>query len=140
MENNHPLMSSLAKASGALLIISVFINLITLITLIPALVSGPEIHPLVCYFVIDYVDTLFILGPEVMWTYMFVNVTKGPGNSMGMGPGLILLWVAFVAKILVDLRIVKFVMEGGFCGKRLHERCRPRRRSNAERRIWDCLK
>jgi hypothetical protein len=127
MENNHPLISSLTKASGALLILSVFVNIITLLVL----VFRPKNH--LFALALDCIDALFILGPEVMWTYMFMNLTKGPGRSVGMGPGLILLWVAFVMKILADLRIVKF------CGKRLHEGCRPRRRSNTEQRIGQCL-
>jgi hypothetical protein len=152
MENNHPLISSLTKASGALLIISVFINLITLIL---AIVYGLKDNCLegrclslcavfdyvdalfsrylsLCV-VFDYVDALFILGPVVMLTYMFMNVTTGPGTSTNMGPGLILLWIAFVAKILADLRTVKAAM------KRLNDGCGPRRRSNAEQRVGQCL-
>ena len=139
MENNHPLISRLTKASGALLTISVFTNLITLLPVLALALRSCRKKIALTFYIMNYIDALFMLGPEVMWTYMFLNVTTAPENSTGMGPGITLLWIAFVAKISADLRVVKFAMKGGFCGKRLGEGCRPRRRSNVERSIGQCL-
>ena len=49
-----------------------------------------------------------ILGPVIMWTYIWLNISESIGDSpTHMGPGFVFLWMAFVLKILVSLTFAR---------------------------------
>jgi hypothetical protein len=112
MENNHSLMASLAQASAALLILSIFLNLSTLLL---AFRYYRRTDLLNVFIAMNYVDALLVLGPAIMWTYMVVNATAGTGDSVGYGLGIIFLWLSLLVKVVVDKSAVRSVFRSRCC-------------------------
>ena len=123
METNHALMTSLAQASAALLILSIIVNLVIIIGAIIAVIilvfMGRGKISLTCFAVADAVDAVLVLGPAIMWTYMLMNVTNDNvyGNSAAVGPGFGMLWLSFVAKICADESLLRCVKSLICCRK-----------------------
>jgi hypothetical protein len=132
MENNYGLMASLAKASAALFILSIMLNLTILALAVADFIKNQDYSGRIK--VLNWTDGLLILGPAIMWTYMEMNVANSSSdNSVDFGAGLVLLWLSFVAKVVADKRIVKAVVRSACC------RALNNPRSRFNRQVHGCL-
>jgi hypothetical protein len=114
-ETNRPQWNSFAQAAAAMLILSVMWNAGTLVLAARSL----QREKLRCLVLLDLVDAVFVLVAAILWTYMYWYVTNGTSNSLGVGPGIVLLWLAFVAKLCVtkEMVLILFVKPIAKCVK-----------------------
>jgi len=114
MEKNRPMWTSLAAAAGAMLILSVIVSLIIICFTCYNLKDAESrdwllTHGLRISIGIDLVDAMLVLVAASLWTYMRLFLIDGQdNNSISNGPGLLLLWFAFLLKIFSTAEFVKF--------------------------------
>jgi hypothetical protein len=112
MENNQALMTNLARASTAIFLRD-HMNSIK---------------------VLNWIDSLLILRPMIMWTYTQMNVGNlSNDESVDSGSGLTFLWLAFVAKVVADRRIVNAIIRNAYC------RCLNNPRLQFNRQAYGCF-
>jgi hypothetical protein len=99
----HTQCASLAKASAAMLILSIFLTAFTV-----TLTLAVKRAWLACALILDGLDAGLLLAAAVMWTTMIKSLS-GPGQvpmfntsaTVSIGPGFWVLWVAVLGKLLV---------------------------------------
>jgi len=113
MEKNRPVWISLAAAAAALLVMSVVLSLIIIGFTCYNLKNHESrdwllTHGLRIFIALDLVDAILVLISASLWTHMRLFVIDGDDNSISNGPGLLLLWLAFLLKIICTAEFVKF--------------------------------